>query len=248
MEKLKTFENYDNTGEDDPTREELNAKIKVILNDIIKTKQYVKMLRDSTEHVFDMINKKYPKNINDFVEELSKRDDMLADMVESIHDQIDESLALDDLDEIIGYIEQIQEYTADDNMDLILNQNSSDFKEEDVEEEDDDEMDDDYLPKMTHGKNEIPDYPPNDNFEDDDEYVEIMKPKDKEDQLKRKQPKTSNIFKKGDKVKILSGELRDQIGVIDTVQQSNKLNKYKIKLNNGAFINMIDGDFELNNK
>ena len=75
MEILKTFENYEKTGDSDiPNKEVLNEKIKIIINGIIKVKQHVKMLRDTTEHVYSMVINKYPKSHSAFIEEIYKRD------------------------------------------------------------------------------------------------------------------------------------------------------------------------------
>ena len=162
MKKLKAFENYEKTGniEKEPTDAEISEKIKIILNNIIKSKQYVKMLKDTTEHVFQMIYKNYPKNINSFISEIYKRDDLLAENVELIIDLLQDSTAIDEIDEIIGYIEQIEKYTNGDNMDIILNKIKKNNDEEIEEEEE----------------------------EESNEYIDILKPSDKnvEDQLKRK--------------------------------------------------------------
>jgi hypothetical protein len=141
MKILKTFENYENAGPSDkkgvehpvdPNKEEINEKIKVIINNIIKVKTQFKMLKDTTEHVHELMMKQFPKATQGFIEELNSRDDILADMVETIYDNIHDSEALSEIEEIIKIIDEMQEYT-DDNLDAILNQ-ENDFEEDDYDD------------------------------------------------------------------------------------------------------------------
>ena len=105
MEKLKTFENYEKTG--NPTAkpeisdEVVNNKIKEVISNILKTKEYFMLLQDTADHVYDMMKKQIPPNVEAFTNTLSEKDDMLGGLVDELIDLLDNSNTLTELDEIV---------------------------------------------------------------------------------------------------------------------------------------------------
>ena len=54
MIKLRTFENFSQSP-GDISDEELNSKIKEVVSNIVKTRQYFMMLHESAQNVYEMI-------------------------------------------------------------------------------------------------------------------------------------------------------------------------------------------------
>lgn len=183
MKKLKTFESYENLGNNNnpnkqgnnntPSREQINAMIKEIILNVIKTKKYVKMLRDTTDHVHELVLKQYPDKCKGFIDEVDKRDSMLSELLDLIYVTFINSEALEELEEVIGNIEQIEQYTKN-NLDGILNQDNDVIEEDDLS----DISDEDLLNyKESEGN-------PNSFVEEDEE--------NQEDQLRRRNPNPTN--------------------------------------------------------
>ncbi len=154
--KLKTFENYEKTGPSNTkqnvpeiSEEELNSKIKDIISNVLKTKQYVEMLYDSVENVLDMVSKQIPPNAEDFIDTLYQKNDMLASLMEDLIGIVDDQEIIINLKDMVETLENIENYT-EGNMDDILSGKSKDEGDEgeelDITEEDDDE-EDEFCPK-----------------------------------------------------------------------------------------------------
>jgi hypothetical protein len=177
--KIKTFESYEKTGQNvnrpDPSDEEINFRIKEIVEGLVRIKIYMQMLEDTTEKVYDMLDKQFPPNIDAFMNALYSKDEFLAGLVEDLSTTFEMSEAVDNIKEMNATLSNIKEY-IDGNWSVILSgKNATEEDEEDDDEEDDDE-----------GSEE--DIPEEDEDEDDgNEYIDIMKVKgEPEDQLKRK--------------------------------------------------------------
>jgi len=254
MKILKTFENYENAGPSgpshpaDPNKEEINEKIKVIINNIIKVKTQFKMLKDTTEHVHELMMKQFPKSTQGFIGELESRDDILAEMVETIYDNVHDSEALAELEEIIRTINEMEEYT-EDNLDVLLNQENDILEEDDYDDieyfEDDkdaDEMDITEIKPVVAKKKDMIKCPIClGTGEDDEDSCELCggtgevlatkapkfstsqhRPTRRQNKKKQTQSapstKKQSLFKKGDVVKIISGALKGNSGNITEVK------------------------------
>ena len=144
--KLKTFENYEKTGDSPPiSDDEINTKIKEVISNMLKAKLYFEMLQDTVNHVYEMLEKQIPPNKVAFQNTISSKDSVLAGILEDLIEIFENQDAVTEVDEIVSILRNLDEYTAD-NMDNILS------GEEEEEDDDDDEGD------------------------DGDEYVEHMKP------------------------------------------------------------------------
>lgn len=217
--KIKTFENYESAGGNPPKKElsdaEINEKIKEIVSNVIKCKQYFELLQDTAEHVYTMLEKQLPPNSDAFISTLQGKDSLLSELMEALVDILDNSSTLTELDEITMNIRNLDKYT-EDNMDAILS-GKMDLLDDDDDLDGDD--DDEFVCPKCKGYGEDKNgvecdacdgsgykketLEEEDEEEDDDEeYIDIMKPKDKEegkaqeDQLKRKQKPTNENFKR----------------------------------------------------
>jgi len=119
MIKLRTFENFSQSP-GDISDEELNSKIKEVVSNIVKTRQYFMMLHESAQNVYEMIEKVFPGNQEAFMDTLHDKDDLLAGIIGDILDIIGSSEAITEVDEIVAMLNNLHEYT-DGNMDNILN-------------------------------------------------------------------------------------------------------------------------------
>jgi hypothetical protein len=142
--KIKTFESYEKAGNltalpanPEPSSDEINNRIKEIITNILKTKQYIMLLQDTAENVFEMLEKQIPPNKEAFVNTLYEKDQFLAELVEQVCDMLDNSNTLQELDEMVMTIKNLDQYT-DDNMDDILSGNAA-LLDDDYEDEDEDE-------------------------------------------------------------------------------------------------------------
>lgn len=189
FKKLKTFENYEKTGGeikatpkiDKVSDEVINNKIKEVVANILKTKEYFMLLQDTAEHVYKMIEKQIPSNVNAFSNSLNEKNKMLGELVDDLLDLLDNSNTLVELNEIVMVLRNIDQYT-EDNMDNILKGLGDD--------DDDDDDDDEYICPKCDGTGEDKKgiecdacngtgFKPDEEIDDDDDYVEIMQPKKK---------------------------------------------------------------------
>jgi hypothetical protein len=171
MKKLKTFESYGDTGHQDRPKNDkslimkhinheytdhnsepsqsidpINEKIKVIVGNIVKTKVYFKMLRDTTSHVYKNLLAQYPRNVDAFTETVTNKDVILGELVEGVYDIINESDTMKRLEDMIDILEQIETYTGQGNIDRILKGELNIYEDEDEGEESDIEDEDEGLP------------------------------------------------------------------------------------------------------
>jgi hypothetical protein len=173
MMKLKTYENYIGAGDDLPVEDTgqdqlINGRIKEIVENLLKTKQYVLLLQDTAENIYDLIKNQYPPNKDAFISSLYGKDEMLAELIDNLSEVLSQSYALDEIDEIVGLIKRIDDYT-ENNMDNLLAKKAS------IEEEDD------YEDEVDEGE-EV-------DIEDDDDdprWRRQVKVEGEENQLKRK--------------------------------------------------------------
>ena len=166
---LKSFESYMSPEDDNIknpknsfTDEEVNARIKSIITGMIETTQYFKMLKDSTESVFGMIYGIIPENAHGFANELYKKNDFLAELVEEIMTTLGSSSMLDDLEQVVANLQKVHDLT-EDNWDNVLS-GESEFEEDEDEDEDEDLFIDDDLD------------------EDEGEEIDVPKKDDSKDQ------------------------------------------------------------------
>ena len=125
----------------------VNDRIKEIIDSIIKIKHYFRMLCDTTEHVFDVANKKIPKS-SKFIAEIYKRDDILGDLMDELYLSFNDGNAIIfDIEEICETIDKLEEYTGGGNLDILLNK-----KNELIQEDEDDEDDEDDTPDESNEK------------------------------------------------------------------------------------------------
>ncbi len=196
--KLKTFENYEKAGGDAKPKtdkvsdEVINNKIKEVVANILKTKEYFMLLQDTAEHVYEMIEKQIPPNVDAFSNSLNDKDEMLGGLVDDLLDLLDNSNTLTELDEIVMVLRNIDQYT-EDNMDNIL-KGLGDDDEDDDDDDDDGNGDEHICPKCegtgenkrgiecdacngTGFKPEYDEEEEDEDEDDDDDYIEMMQPK-----------------------------------------------------------------------
>ena len=142
MIKLKTFENYERTGDIPKQKpisdEEINNKIKEVISNILKAKLYFEMLQDTVTHVYDMLEKQIPPNKVAFQNTINDKDPLLAGILEDLLEIFENQEAITEVDEIVSILKNLEEYTAD-NMDNLLSGENDNIDDDDEEEEDDDE-------------------------------------------------------------------------------------------------------------
>ena len=156
--KLKTFENYEKTGASkqnvpEISEEELNSKIKDIISNVLKAKQYVEMLYDSAENVLDMIGKQIPPNAEDFIDTLYQKNDMLASLMEDLIGIINDQEIILNLKDMVETLENIKDYT-EGNMDDILSGEAKDEDDDDEGEELDITEEDEFVCPKCKGSGE----------------------------------------------------------------------------------------------
>ena len=146
MDKLRTYENYEKTGSDTPKKgnisnDDMNAKIKEIVDNVLKAKQYFMMLQDTADTVYEMLEKAIPPNAEAFLTALGEKDDILTSLFEDLIGIIEEQQATTEIDEICRTLKNMYEYT-EDNMDDILSGDGGEIWSDGFEEEEDDGEDD----------------------------------------------------------------------------------------------------------
>jgi hypothetical protein len=116
-------------------KNEIDEKIKIAIDNIVKMKVYFKMLRDTTSHVYLKLMEQYPKNNTAFVDTVMKKDFILGELVDRIYDTVAESDTMKTIEDIINLLEQIEIYTGQGNIDRILS-GEYNFYEDEGEESD----------------------------------------------------------------------------------------------------------------
>jgi len=188
MKTLKKFESF-GPSNNTPSKEEINEKIKVIINNIIKCEKYFMMLKDTTEHVYESLINVYPKKVQPFINDIYSRDDMLGEFIDLLNDHVNNSEALSEIDEIILTIDNIKNYT-DGNLDVILNQDATD--------DDDDD---------------------NDIYDDEGEEMDIHEDEIEDQLQRKPKKEDVYEFQRGDIVEILGlGNYKGSIGVVNHIK------------------------------
>lgn len=220
LKTLKTYKSYLNIvnegvkGRNDDNEFAL-SKAKEIVSNILKTKQYFLLLKDTTEHVYDMIIKQFPPNSDEFITYLDDNLPDLANIVSVLDNTLFQNDAINEIEEIIEILSEIESLNLDEYVDI-----SGDIKDdEEFEEEDEDE---EIEKDVEKAKQQI---------ETEDQLIRKKKPTNEE-----------KIFKIGEVVKIsgtkggISG--RGVIGKVKTYDP--KTNKYIV----GVVGNVMPEDIE----
>ena len=76
------------------TIKEINDKIKEIIANVLKAKQYFMLLQDTADNVYKMLENALPPNAADFLSTLMDKDDVLASVFEDILTIIDFKVSL----------------------------------------------------------------------------------------------------------------------------------------------------------
>ena len=158
MEKLlkyKIFETYEKTGGDPPAKKvsdkEINDKIKEIIANVLKAKQYFMLLQDTADNVYKMLENALPPNAADFLSTLMDKDDVLASVFEDILTILEEQDGITEIDELCASLKNLEQYT-EGNMDNILSGKGGDIfikndeDEEEFEEDGDDDSKEQFIP------------------------------------------------------------------------------------------------------
>lgn len=208
MKILKTYENYEKTGDSVPkiSEQEINERIKEIIENINKATHYFSLLKDTADYVYDMLSKQIPQNAEAFLSSVQDRDEVLTNLLEDLIGCLDESSALNEIDEISSTLNNIKSYT-EDSIDQILagkfkNEEEQDYEDDDYEEEDEEEDEDEenmcprcrgaginddgsdcescdgtgFKPENKPGKSKDMRIEGGEDDNDGEEYIEIMKP------------------------------------------------------------------------
>lgn len=179
LRKLKTFDSYDRTNEAANktaiSGAEINERIKEVIDNILKARQYFMMLQDTVEHVYNILEKQIPPNKEAFIDTLQKKDQLLSDLIEDLVDTLEASTVLSEIEDINLNLKNLESYT-DSNIDEILAGRIK-ISNNEEEDKDDDEFEDD----------EEEEEEDDDDYDDDEEPVSNMViEREPEDQLRRK--------------------------------------------------------------
>jgi hypothetical protein len=155
------------------TPDEINERIKEIITNVIKTKYYFDMLKDSADYVFKLIHNQLPKNYNAFINEVDTRDNILSELLDDLLSTVETTSMIDDIDDIVKNLSLIEEYTKD-NMDTILSGKLKHVDEYDDDDDDDGDINGE-VDEVEYEEEEDDDIPSN-NKKDNDE-MDQLKPK-----------------------------------------------------------------------